>query len=374
MEKTLNKKQFLMIAGPMPLHPNVLSAMSTPIIGHRSRDFRNLFLETVSLAKKVFRTKKDVLILPCSGTGGLEAVVSNLMSPGDNIVVGLNGFFGNRFVDIMNAYGVECIPVDVDWGMPITLQDIIKTVDNYDRIKAVVIVHNETSTGVISDIADIAREVKKKDPNILVIVDAMSSLGGIDVRTDEWDLDVVVSASQKALMAPPGLCLMAISEAAWKTMEYTQLPRFYFNLQKIRQEGINGMTFTTPAVPIIFGLKKALQLLLNEGTENIFKRNLIMRDMLIDSITPLGFSLIANNKNYASTTVTALKLPHGIHSEEFRDHVEKRYSVLLAPGLGDLAQDCFRVGHMGYITPNDIIVTISAIKHSLNDFVLSGKG
>ena len=134
------------------------------------------------------------------------------------------------------------------------------------------------------------------------------------------------------------------------------------------------MTFTTPAVPIIFGLRKALQLLLNEGMENVFKRNLIMRDMLIDSMIPLGFSLIANDKDYASPTVTALKLPHGIYSEEFRNHVEKLYSVLLAPGLGVLAKDSFRVGHMGYITPNDMIVTISAIEHSLNDFMLSGKG
>lgn len=133
----------------------------------------------------------------------------------------------------------------------------------------------------------------------------MSSLGGIDVRTDEWDLDVVVSASQKALMDCPGLCLVAVSEAAWKAMEYTQLPRFYFNLQKIRQEEINSITFTTPAVSIVYGLRIALQLLLNEGMENIFKRNLIIRDMLIDSMTPLCFSLIANDKNYASLTVTA---------------------------------------------------------------------
>jgi len=357
----------LMIAGPMPLHPEVLASLSTPMISHRSREFSSIFSETIASAKHIFKTTHDVVILPCSGTGGLEAVVSNFMSPGDSVAVAINGFFGDRFADIMRAYGIEPILVKVDWGRPVLAKDVVETIQRHPDVKAVFVVHNETSTGVISEIADISRAVKAINPNILVVVDAVSSLGGADIRTDKWNLDVVVSSTQKALMAPPGLCIISISDAAWQSMEFTSSPRYYLDLRRIRKEGQQGMTLVTPPVPIVFGLKKALQLLLQEGLQNVFKRNLEMRDKVISAIKPLGIKLVAKEK-YASPTMSALRLPPGISSQEFRDHVEARYSLLLAPGLGPLAHDCFRIGHMGYVAPSDISATMSVLKRALGHF------
>ena len=350
----------------MPLHPEVLSSLNTPMISHRSKEFSKLFNELVELAKCIFRTSNDVLVLPCSGTGGLEAVVSNLMSPRDKVVIAINGYFGDRFNDIMRAYGLEPISVDVNWGNPVLVEDVIETLKQHPDVKAFFIVHNETSTGVISNIEEITRAVKSINPGILVVVDAVSSLGGTDIRTDDWNIDIIVSSSQKALMAPPGLCMIAISNTAWKTMESTSLPRYYFDFRRIKQEGDQGMTLVTPPVPIIFGLRKALQLILQEGIDNVFQRNMVMRDMVLKAIKPIGIKLVAKKK-YASPTVSALRLPPGVSSQEFRGHVESHYSLLLAPGLGPLEHDCFRIGHMGYINPNDIAVTMSVLERALKD-------
>jgi aspartate aminotransferase-like enzyme len=360
-------KPILMITGPMPLHPDVLASISTQMINHRGDKFKQIFSETVTLAKNVFKTNNDVLILPCSGTGGLEAVVSNFMSPGDHVILGLNGFFGDCFSNIMKAYGIEPIRIAVEWGKPILVKDVVETLTQYPRVNAVVIIHNETSTGVISNIAKIAKAVKAINPNILMIVDAISSLGGTEVKTDEWGLDVVVSASQKALMAPPGLCLMTVSETAWEVSKSSSLPKYYFDLHKIKQEGLQGMTFVTPPIPIVFGLKRALELLLKTGLETVFQKNIMMRNMILQAIQPIDLTLVAD-KEYASPTMSALRLPRSISSQKFRDHIEAKYSVVLASGLGILSQDCFRIGHMGDITLNNINETITALEKSLKYF------
>jgi aspartate aminotransferase-like enzyme len=360
-------KPILMITGPMPLHPDVLASISTPMISPLGDKFRQIFSETVTLAKKVFKTNNDVLILPCSGTGGLEAVVANFMSQGDDVILGLNGFFGERVSDIMKTYEIEPIRIEVEWGKPILVKDVVETLTQYPKVNSVVIIHNETSTGVISDVANIAKAVKEINPNILMIVDAISSLGGTDFRTDEWNLDVVVSSSQKALMAPPGLCLMAVSEAAWEVSKSSLLPKYYFDLHKIKQEGLQGMTPFTPPIPIIFGLKRALELLLKEGLETVFQKNIMMRNMVLQAIQPSSLTLVSEKK-YASPTMSALRLPVGISSQEFISHVEAKYSVVLAPGLGILSRNCFRIGHMGYITLNNINETMTALEKSLKYF------
>jgi aspartate aminotransferase-like enzyme len=361
------KKDFLMIAGPMPLHPEVSASLSQPIISHRSKDFSEIFLQTVELAKKVFKTNNQIFILPCSGTGGLEAVISNLMSPGDKILVCVNGEFGEDFKNMMLAYSIKPIILEKGWGEPINADDVISILKKNPGIKSVFIVHNETSTGVISNIKEISKEIKKLDSNILVIIDAVSSLGGADIQTDEWGLDVVVAASQKALMAPPGLCLISISDTAWKRINFSKSPRYYFDLRLIKDEGSRGMTLVTPPIPIIFGLRKALQILLEEGLDNIFKRNLLMRDMVIKAIELMDLKLLGDRR-YASPTVTAVKLPPNINSQVFREYVANEYSVVFAPGLGYMANEYFRIGHMGYIFPNDVIVAISALEKSIKHF------
>jgi len=361
------KKDFLMIAGPMPLHPEVLASLSQPIISHRSKDFSEIFLQTVELAKKVFKTNNQVFILPCSGTGGLEAVISNLMSPGDKILVCVNGFFGERFKIMMLAYSIKPIILEKGWGEPINTDDVISILKKDLEIKTVFIVHNETSTGVISNIKEISKEIKKLNSNVLVIIDAVSSLGGVDIQTSEWGLDVVVAASQKALMAPPGLCLISISDSAWKRINFSKSPRYYFDLRLIKDEGLRGMTLVTPPIPIVVGLRKALQILLEEGLDNVFNRNLLMRDMIIEEIESMDLTLLGDRR-YASPTVTAVKLPSNITSIVLREYVASEYSVTFAPGLGNIANEYFRIGHMGYTFPNDVIVVISALKKSIKHF------
>jgi len=361
------KKDFLMIAGPMPLHPEVLASLSQPIISHRSKDFSEIFLQTVELAKKVFKTNNQIFILPCSGTGGLEAVISNLMSPGDKVLVCVNGFFGERFKIMMLAYSIKPIILEKDWGEPINPDDIISILKKDPEIKSVFMVHNETSTGVISNIKEISKEIKKLDSNVLIIIDAVSSLGGADIQTDEWGLDVVVAASQKALMAPPGLCLISISDTAWKRINSSKSPRYYFDLRLIKDEGSRGMTLVTPPIPIVIGLRKALQILLEEGLDNVFNRNLLMRDMIIEAIESMDLTLLGDRR-YASPTVTAVKLPPNINSQILREYVANEYSVTFAPGLGRIANEYFRIGHMGYTFPNDVIVAISALEKSIEHF------
>ncbi|PKP58275.1 aminotransferase [Candidatus Atribacteria bacterium HGW-Atribacteria-1] len=361
------KKDFLMIAGPMPLHPEVLASLSQPIISHRSKDFSEIFLQTVELAKKVFKTNNQIFILPCSGSGGLEAVISNLMSPGDKVLVCVNGFFGERFKSIMLAYSIKPIILEKGWGEPINTDDVISILKKDPEIKSVFIVHNESSTGVISNIKEISKEIKKLDSNILVIIDAVSSLGGTDIQTDEWSLDVVVAASQKALMAPPGLCLISISDTAWKRINSSKSPRWYFDLRLIKEEGSRGMTLVTPSIPIIIALRKALQILLEEGLDNVFNRNLLIRNMIIEAIELMDLKLLGNRR-YASPTVTTVKLPPNINPEVLIDYIANEYSVIFAPGLGRIANETFRIGHMGYIFPNDVIVAISALEKSIKHF------
>jgi serine---pyruvate transaminase len=359
------KKDLLMIAGAMPLHPDVLASLSKPIINHRGKDFTKIFFQTEKLAKKVFKTNNQVFILPCSGTGSLEAVISNVMFPEDKVLVCVNGFFGERLKNIMLSRLIKPVVLEKKWGEPIIADDVTSIIKKDSEIKSVFLVHNETSTGVISNIEKISKEIKKLNPNLLVLVDAVSSLGGTDIRTDEWDLDVVVTASQKALMGPPGMSLISISDKVWEKINSSKSSSYFFNLKVIKDEGSRGMTAFTPCIPILFGLKKALEILLEEGLDNIFKRNLFMRDMVINAIESMGLELLSDHR-YASPTVTTVKLPQNINSQTLREYAENEYSVTFAGGLGQNASNFFRVGHMGYIFPNDVIVSMSALEKTLN--------
>lgn len=361
------KKLNLMIPGPMPLHPEVQLAYCKPIISHRSSEFGEIYGEAMKLGKQVFKTRNDVFIMSSSGTGALESAVANLLNVDDKVIAANNGLFGEHMADIIRSYGIDPIIVKEDYGKPITPEGITAVLKKNPDVKAVFVIHNETSAGVTSDLESIAGEIRRINRDILIIVDAVSSLGGVNIETDNWDLDVVVSSSQKALAAPPGLSLISISDRAWKVSEKSKMTKYYFDWHRLKPESLRNMPFTTPPVHIVFALRRALQLLLEEGLDNVFNRNKAMRDMIIDAIEPLGLRLVPERK-YASPTCTALRLPQGISSIKFRDHVFNKYSVLLGPGLGDISSDTFRIGHMGYIFPNDILLTLRVLELALKDF------
>ncbi len=361
------KKLNMVIPGPMPLHPEVQLAYCKPMISHRSSEFGEIYGETMRLAKEVFKTRNDVFIMSSSGTGALESSVANLLNVEDKVVIANNGLFGEHMADTISSYGIEPVVLKEAYGKPVTPEGITAVLKGNPDSKALFIIHNETSAGVISDLEGIVGEARRISRDILIIVDAVSSLGGVNIETDNWDLDVVVASSQKALAAPPGLCLISISDRAWKAAESSKLPKYYFDWHRLKNESVRNMPFTTPPVHIVFALRRALQLLLEEGLENVFNRNRAMRDMILDAIGPLGLTLVPERK-YASPTCTALRLPGGINSVKFRDHVFNRYSTLLGPGLGDLSADTFRIGHMGYVFPNDILLTLKILELALKDF------
>ena len=361
------KKNLLMIAGPIRLHPEVLTALSRQIIGHRSNEFVEVLFQILEFAKKIFKTKNQISILPCSGSGGLEAIITNFMSPNDKMLVCINGHFGELFKRMMLAHSLKPIILEKDWGEPINSADVLSILRRNPGINSVFLVHNETSTGVISDIKEISKQIKEFNSEIMIIIDAISSLGGVDIQTDQWDLDVVVTSSQKALMAPPGLCLISMSDNALKRIKYSKFPRYFFDFNLINNRLSKGMTLATPPVSIIIALKTALQILLEEGLDSFFNRNLLMRDMVIEEIESMDLKLFGDRK-YASPTVTTVELPPSINSQTLRDYIEKNYSVTFAQGLGRIENESFRIGHMGYIFPNDIVVAMSALKKSIQHF------
>ncbi|MFH1709872.1 MAG: alanine--glyoxylate aminotransferase family protein [bacterium] len=310
-------KQYLLIPGPTPVPPEVLSAMSHPMINHRSGDFKAVLTEVTEGLKWAYQTKNDVLILTASGTGAMEAAVVNTLSPGDKILIVNIGAFGSRFMKIAKAYGLNIDEMKVERGRsadPKLIEQKLKE-DKNKEIKAVLFQQNETSTGVLNDIKSIAAAVA--DHGALSIVDAVSGLLTADLRTDEWGLDVVAAGSQKAFMVPPGLSFISMSAKAWKAYETAKIPRFYFDLGAARKFAQTGETPWTPCLSIAFGLQVSFRMLKAEGLENIFKRHEKLSLAVRAGVKALGFGLLAGD-SCASKAVTAVIPPSGIDAEALR--------------------------------------------------------
>ncbi|MDD3421654.1 MAG: alanine--glyoxylate aminotransferase family protein [Methanocellales archaeon] len=360
----------LMIPGPVPLHQRVLSAMSKPMINHRSKEFAGIYDECVSILKDVFRTKNDVFIISGSGTAGMETAVSNVVD-GNDVVTIVNGKFGERFKDIAELYG-NTIPVEYQWGNSIELDDVEVALEG--GAKVVTMVHNETSTGILNPVKEVATLARKYDA--LVIMDGITSIGGVDVPIDEWGIDIAIAGSQKCIAAPPGLVAVSVSERAWERMEDNRAP-YYLDLKEYQKYANKEVTQTpyTPAIPLFFALHEALRMLKEEGMQESIKRHRRYAEAVRNAIRAMKLELFPclNDISGYSNTVTAVNMPEGITDKQLRDGVREK-GVLIAGGQGPLAGKIFRIGNMGAISEKDILLTIRALESVLAEHGLKTKG
>ncbi len=348
----------LRVPGPTPLPPSVIEAMSRQMVSHRGDEFATIFREVTNELKTFFQTSNDVLILASSGTGGLEAAVVNFLSPGDRILGVSIGYFGERFLAIARAYGATMKELEFPWGEAADPALIERELTADPTIKAVLVTHNETSTGVTNDLAAISEAVKPS--GALLIVDAISSLGAIPLPVDDWGIDICVTCSQKAWMTPPGLAMISVSDRAWAAQREAQMPRFYMDLTQMKRAAAKGSTPFTPAVSLFYALKEALRLMSEEGRKNILQRHRRLGERTRQGIKALGLELFAN-ENYASNTVTAVKVPDGIDGELVGQQLLERYGVAIAEGSGKLTGKIWRIAHLGYVSEDDIDQTVAAL-------------
>lgn len=352
----------LRIPGPTPCPPEALQALARQMINHRGKEFAALLTSVTGKLKQVFQTKGDVLILTASGTGGMEAAIANTLSPGDKVLSISNGFFGDRFADIAQQYGAQVIRLQFPWGKAIDLDELEKALKADGSIKAVLATHNETSTGMTNDIQAIGALVKKFDK--LLLVDAISSLGCINLPTDEWQCDVVVTASQKGWMVPPGLAMVSVSEKAWQAYARAKMPRYYFDFGKARELLQKGQTPWTPAISIVYALDVTLDLMLREGLDNIFARHGRVAKLAREGIKSLGFSLFPQEE-YASNTVTAVNANENTDVPRLIQILRDEHEVVIAGGQERLSGKIFRIGHLGSVEEEDIRLVLKALKEAL---------
>jgi len=355
------RKNYLLTPGPTPLPPEVCEAMARPIIHHRTPQFQAILKEASNSLKHVFQTTNDVFIISSSGTGAMEAAVMNLLSCGDTALVVHGGKFGERWTEIAKAYGIDVEIIDVEWGKAVSPEEINKRLKANPKIKAVFTTLCETSTGVDNDIEKIA-QVVKESPAVLV-VDAISGLGAIDLKTDAWGVDVVVSGSQKGLMLPPGLGFISVSSKAWKLVEASKSPRYYLDLRKAKKALDKNDTPFTSSITLIIALNEALKMIMQDGLEYIFARHKKMALAVRSAAKALGLELFAPTA--CSDAVTAVKVPGGIDGEKLVKTMRDTYGVTIAGGQDELKGKVFRIAHMGFIAEFDIIIGLSCLEKVL---------
>jgi len=355
------KKEYLLTPGPTPLPPQISLAMAKPIIHHRTPQFQEILKEASTGLKWAFQTANDVFIISSSGTGAMEAAVINLLSCGDTALVVQGGKFGERWTDIAKAYGVNAEIIDLEWGKAVSPAEIGKRLKANPQIKAVFATLCETSTGVDNDIQAIAAVVQET-PAVLV-VDAISGMGAVDLKTDAWGVDVVVSGSQKGFMLPPGLGFICLSAKAWKLVEASKSGRYYLDLRKAKKALDKNDTPFTSSITLIIALNEALKMMQQDGLENIFKRHKIMADATRAGLKALGLELFAPTA--PSDGVTAAKVPAGIDGEKLVKTMRDTYGVTIAGGQAELKGKVIRIAHMGFITESDIIMGLSCLEKVL---------
>lgn len=362
----MDDKLMLMIPGPTPVPERVLQALGKHPIGHRSGDFSAIMADVTEGLKWLHQTQNDLLVLTASGTGAMEAGIINFLSPGDRVLVGCNGKFGDRWAEICDAYGLATERISAEWGKPLDPEQFraVLEADTDKTVKAVILTHSETSTGVLNDLEGINKVVKAHG-EALIIVDAVTSLGACSVPIDDWGLDVVGSGSQKGYMIPPGLGFVSVSAKAWKAYETATLPRFYLDLGKYRKAATKNSNPFTPAINLVVALQAALEMMKAEGLEAIFARHQRQTLATRSAIAALNLPLFAPD-GHASPAVTAV-MPTGVDAEKIRSIVRKRYDIALAGGQDHLKGKIFRIGHLGFVGDRDILTAIAAIEAALQE-------
>ncbi|RMF26421.1 MAG: alanine--glyoxylate aminotransferase family protein [Cyanobacteria bacterium J083] len=362
----MDNKHMLMIPGPTPVPEKVLLAMAKHPIGHRSGDFSKIIAETTASLKWLHQTSGDVLSLTVSGTGAMEAGIINFLSPGDRVLVGTNGKFGDRWGKVAQAYGLQVELISAEWGQPLDPTEFQSQLeaDKDKTIKAVIVTHSETSTGVLNDLAAINTHVKNHG-QALIIVDAVTSLGAINVPIDDWGLDVVASGSQKGYMIPPGLGFVSVSPKAWAAYETATLPKFYLDLGRYKKATDKDSTPFTPPINLMYGLQQALQMMQAEGLENIFSRHQRLTNATRAAVKAMGLKTFASDE-YASTAVTAVN-PAPLEAEKIRKIMRSKFDIALAGGQDHLKGKIFRIGHLGFVSDRDVLSAIACLEATLQE-------
>ncbi len=359
------KKRFLLAPGPTPVPENVLLSMAQPMIHHRTPQFSAIFAEAKEDLKYIFQTKQDVLILAASGTGAMEGSITNLFSPGDEVIVVNGGKFGERWGKISEAYGLKVHWLNVEWGKAVLPSEVKKALDANPRIKGVLMQASETSTTVAHPVKEIA-EFTKNRQDCLLIVDGITSVGVFPTPMDEWGIDVLVSGSQKAFMLPPGLAFAALSDKAWKFMETAKCHRFYFDFKKERKNLKDNTTAYTPAASLVIGLRDALKMLKEEGLENVFVRHNRLARATRAAVKAMGLKLLAPDS--PSDATTGAYMPEGVDGGKFVKYLRDDMGITMAGGQDHLKSKIIRIAHLGYVDTFDIIVAISSIEMALRKF------
>lgn len=354
-------KRYLLAPGPTPIPPEVLQAMAQPIIHHRTPEYEALFADVRRDLRLLFQCKNEVLMFAASGTGAMEGAVVNTLSAGDQVVVVRGGKFGERWAEICDAYGVRVLPVDVPYGKSVDPAAVAAALKSEPAVKAVFATHSETSTGAAHDIQAVAAIVR--ETAAILIVDAVTSLGVLDLPMDAWGVDIVVAGSQKALMLPPGLAFAAFSDKAWALVPTARLPKYYFNFTAERKAIEKNQSAYTPAVSLVVGLRESLRLILAEGLPNVFARHDRLARATRAGVQALGLELFAEHPGCACT---AVKAPAGIEGGAIVKGFRQR-GITIAGGQGSMRGKIFRIAHMGYVDGFDVLTALTALEFVLAD-------
>lgn len=358
------RKEYLMTPGPTPIPHQVSLAQAEPIIHHRTPAYTELFVRMVEGLKRVLLTENDLLTFAASGTGAMEGAVSNCFSPGDRVLVAAGGKFGQRFAEIARVYKLQVELYEYPWDEAADPEVIARYLREKPDIKGVFVTHSETSTGVVNDVAAIGELVREK-PAILV-VDSISGAGALELRTDDWGIDVLVIGSQKALMTPPGLAAAAVSPKAWELIEAADSPAYYFCFKKARKkyDSDNPETPYTPAISLVKAMSEAVELLLTEGLEAAWERHRVLAECCRAAVRAMGLELFPRvlDRAYA---VTAVKAPEGIGGGDIVRHMNRVHGVIIAGGQDRLKGKIFRIGHVGYYNFFDMVIALSALELTL---------
>ena len=357
-------KSYLLAPGPTPVPPEVMAAMALPVIHHRTPQFGEMLAEVQDGLRELFGTGQDVLVLAASGTGAMEGSVTNLLSPGDEVVVVNGGKFGERWTKICQGYGVVVHEVTVEWGRAVEPAAVARALEAHPKVRAVFAQASETSTCVLHPVPALAEFTRRRD--VLLVVDGITAVGVVDLPMDRLGIDVLVTGSQKALMLPPGLAFVALSERAWAATERARLPRFYFDFRRERKGVAERSTAWTPAISLIYGLRAALRLLFDEGLPEVYARHGRLARATRAAAAALGLGLLAPDA--PSPAATAIRLPDGLDGSALFRYLRDRMRVTFAGGQDRLKGKIIRIAHLGYVDAFDVVTAVAALELALRHF------
>ncbi|MCS7114960.1 MAG: alanine--glyoxylate aminotransferase family protein [Nitrososphaerota archaeon] len=359
-------RRLIMLPGPTNVPERISHAMIQPMINHRGADFHKLYSEIEANLKYTFQTESDVFVLSASGTGGVECAVSNVVDRGDKVIVPVFGVFSKRLAETVKRRGGIPVELNLPLGTAPKSSLIKEFTEKESNAKAILIVYNETSTGVkVCELPEIAKIAEEN--NMLIVVDAVSALGGDELPVDEWGIDVCVAGSQKCLACPPGLSVISVSQKAWEKIEKTESKPMYYDLTLMREHAAKKETPFTPAIPLLYALNEALKMLKEEGLERSIERHKKCAEAFYNAIEAFGLSIFPKDMGTRSNTVIAVNAPEKVDESLMRNIMRDKYKVVIGGGMGELKGKIFRIGSMGKVALAEVVMTLSALGNALMD-------